>query len=84
MNSRIFNSENSNIMKVTALLSEELINEVRKFSGGKNITESLQIALNDYIQRQRLRKAMKRIKSNPLEFTKGFTAENIRRINREE
>ena len=71
-------------MKVTALLSEELIDEVKKFSGGKNITESLQIALNDYIQRQRLRKAMKRLKNNPLEFTKDFTAENVRRINREE
>ncbi len=71
-------------MKVTALLPEELIHEVKKFSGGKNITESLQIALNDYIQRQRLRKAMKRIKSNPLEFIKDFSAENIRRINREE
>ncbi|HTH57693.1 MAG TPA: hypothetical protein VL728_16720 [Cyclobacteriaceae bacterium] len=70
-------------MKVTALLSEDLINEVKKFSGGKNITESLQIALNDYIQRQRLRKAMKRLKNSPLEFTKDFTAENVRRINRE-
>ena len=71
-------------MKVTALLPEELIQEVKKFSGGKNITESLQIALKDDIQRQRLRKAMKKVKSNPLEFTHDFTAENVRRINREE
>ena len=70
-------------MKVTALLPEEMINEVRKFSGGKNITESLQIALNDYLQRQKLRKAMKKLKQNPLEFTKDFNAENIRKINRE-
>jgi len=70
-------------MKVTALLPEDMINEVRKFSGGKNITESLQIALNDYLQRQKLRKAMKKLKQNPLEFTKDFNAENIRKINRE-
>jgi hypothetical protein len=70
-------------MKVTALLPEEMINEVRKFSGGKNITESLQIALNDYLHRQKLKKAMKKLKQNPLEFTKDFSAENIRRINRE-
>jgi hypothetical protein len=71
-------------MKVTALLPEEMINEVRKFSGGKNITESLQIALKDYIQRQRLKKAMKKLKQNPLEFLKDFSAENIRKINREQ
>ncbi len=70
-------------MKVTALLPEEMINEVRKFSGGKNITESLQIALSDYVQRQKLKKAIKKLKQSPLEFSKDFTAENIRRINRE-
>jgi hypothetical protein len=70
-------------MKVTAMLPEELINDVRKFAGGKSITESLQIALNDYIQRQKLRKAMKKLKQNPLEFTKDFSAEAIRKVNRE-
>ncbi|HLZ15769.1 MAG TPA: hypothetical protein VKQ08_01965 [Cyclobacteriaceae bacterium] len=69
-------------MKVTALLPEEMISEVRKFSGGKNITESLRIALNDYLRRQKLRKAMRKLKQNPLEFTKDFSAENIRKINR--
>jgi hypothetical protein len=70
-------------MKVTALLPEEMINEVRKFSGGKNITESLHIALNDYLQRQKLRKAMRKLKQSPLEFSKDFSAEHIRSINRE-
>ncbi|MBS1682073.1 MAG: DUF2191 domain-containing protein [Bacteroidetes bacterium] len=70
-------------MKVTALLPEEMINEVRKLSGGKNITESLQIALVDYIHRQRLRKAIKKLKGNPFEFTKGFNATGIRKANRE-
>ncbi|GHM99518.1 hypothetical protein WSM22_10080 [Cytophagales bacterium WSM2-2] len=69
-------------MKVTALLPEEMINEVKRFSGGKNITESLQIALTDYIHRQRLKKTMKKLKNSPLEFVKDFTAENIRKINR--
>ncbi|HEY4656755.1 MAG TPA: type II toxin-antitoxin system VapB family antitoxin, partial [Cyclobacteriaceae bacterium] len=44
-------------MKVTALLPEDLIQEVRKASGGKNITESIRIALEDYIARQRLKKS---------------------------
>jgi hypothetical protein len=60
-----------------------MINEVKKISGGKNITESLQIALTDYLQRQRLKKAMKKLKQSPLEFTKDFSAENVRKANRE-
>ena len=32
-------------MKVTALIPEDIIAETKKFTGGKNITESLLIAL---------------------------------------
>jgi hypothetical protein len=70
-------------VKVTAVLPEEMINEIRKFSGGKSIAESLRIALTDYLQRQKFRKVMRELRQNPLEFTKDFTGKNIRRINRE-
>ena len=36
-------------MKVTALIPDELIKEVMELTGGKNITESVIIALKDYI-----------------------------------
>lgn len=70
-------------MKVTALLPDDLIEEVKKLSGGRNITESLLIALEDYISRQRLKKTMQRLKDKPLQFSKGFTAGSVRSKNRE-
>ena len=70
-------------MKVTALIPEDVIKDVKKYSGGKNTTDSLLIALTDYLNRQRIKKLVKRVKEKPLEFKCGFTAETIRKINRE-
>jgi hypothetical protein len=70
-------------MKITALVPEELIDEVKKYSGGKNITESLIIALNDYISRQKIKKSIQKVKKNPLEFNLDFSAEQVRKLNRE-
>jgi len=70
-------------MKITALIPEDIIKDVKKYSGGKNTTDSLLIALTDYLNRQRIKKLVKRVKEKPLEFKSGFTAETIRKINRE-
>ena len=70
-------------MKITALIPEEIVSQTKKYSGGKNITESLLIALNDYINRQRIKKSIEKIKRKPLEFRKGFNAIDIRKLNRE-
>lgn len=70
-------------MKITALIPEELVQDVKKYSGGKNITESLMIALNDYISRQKIKKSIQKIKKNPLEFASDFTADQVRKLNRE-
>jgi hypothetical protein len=70
-------------MKVTALLPDDIIQEVKKLSGGKNITESILIALQDYIARQRIRKSVQKVKDKPLQFRDGFTAEKVRSVNRE-
>ena len=71
------------IMKVTALIPDDIIREVKKLSGGKNITESILIAMRDYIARQKIRKAIQKVKENPLQFNDGFTAEKVRTLNRE-
>lgn len=70
-------------MKITALVPESLMDEVKKYSGGKNVTESLIIALTDYTNRQKLRKAIQKLKKNPLEFSDDFSAEKIRKVNRD-
>jgi len=70
-------------MKVTALIPDELIEEVKKLSGGANITDSLIIALNDYATRQRLIKTIQKIKKQPLAFRDDFSATKVRKLNRE-
>lgn len=70
-------------MKVTALLPDDLVQEVRKLTGGRNITESILIAMKDYIARQKIRKAIEKVREKPLQFREGFTAEKIRSLNRE-
>jgi hypothetical protein len=70
-------------MKITALVPESLIDEVRKYSGGKNVTESLIIALTDYANRQKLKRTIQKLKKNPLEFVDDFNAEKIRKVNRD-
>ena len=64
-------------MKITALVPEELIQDVKKYSGGKNITESIIIALNDYINRQRIKKSVQKIKKNQIEFVVEFSEEQV-------
>ncbi|MCF6289109.1 MAG: hypothetical protein L3J53_07750 [Proteobacteria bacterium] len=43
-------------MKVTALIPDELVEEVKLFTQGKNITESLTIALNEWVENQKTKK----------------------------
>ncbi len=44
------------MMKVTALIPDELVNEVKYLTQGKNITESLTIALNEWVENQKSKK----------------------------
>ena len=69
-------------MKVTAILSDELISEVRKFSRGKNITESLTIALKEWVATKRIKELNLLVREEPLQFKDNFYAEKVREINR--
>lgn len=69
-------------MKVTAILDDKLIKEIREATGGKNITDSLNIALQSYLSRYKIDKVIDEIEREPLEFREGFTAESIRKLNR--
>jgi len=69
-------------MKVTALIPDDLVNEVKDLTHGKNITESLIFALSEWIRMQKLKKLKDKIKSTPLSFQKGFSAESVRSLNR--
>jgi hypothetical protein len=70
-------------MKVTAILPDDLVDQIKRYSKGKNITESLIIALRDWIALQKIKELNQRIKKEPLKFKKVFSAEKVRSINRE-
>ena len=69
-------------MKVTAILPDKLISEVRQRSRGKNITESLLIALTEWVQLQRVHRLNLEVREKPLEFKSGYSAGTTRSVNR--
>ncbi len=69
-------------MKVTALIPDELIEKVKAKSGGKNITESLIIALNEYLNEKKVEDLIDKVNEQPLVWNDNFTADRIRKINR--
>jgi len=70
-------------MKVTAIISDNLISEVKKYAKGKNLTESLTIALKEWLAVKRIKELNDLVRESPLEFNESFSAEKIREINRQ-
>ncbi|MFO7934073.1 MAG: hypothetical protein R6U78_08325 [Bacteroidales bacterium] len=68
-------------MKVTAIIPDDMINDIRKYTGGKNITDSLIKALEDWLYARRLQELEEELSHQPVEFKEGFTAEQIRKLN---
>jgi hypothetical protein len=69
-------------MKVTAIIPDDVLNDVQEFSEGKNVTDSLIKALTDWLYIKRIHKLNAELKKNPLEFKEGFSAESIRQTDR--
>ncbi|ELR71566.1 hypothetical protein C900_02481 [Fulvivirga imtechensis AK7] len=69
-------------MKITALIPEDLIEEVKKATGGKNITESLIIALKAYLAHRKIDYLIDQVQKESLQFNEDYTAYGIRKINR--
>ena len=69
-------------MKVTAIINDELVKNVLELTHGKNTTEGLVIALEDYVYRKKIEEFINDIHKNPLEFAEGYSAESVRELNR--
>lgn len=69
-------------MKVTALIPDELVEEVKALSAGKNITDALTIALREWVAGKRIQALNDGIRKAPLTFRDGFSAETARNTNR--
>jgi len=67
-------------MKVTAIIPDNLVEEVRFYSKGKNITESMIIALNEWLGLKHLHDLNNQVEDTPLHFE--IDASDIRGINR--
>jgi hypothetical protein len=65
-------------VKVTAILPDEMVEDVKAFSGGKNITDSLIRALNDWLYLKRIEKLNDRLSNSPVTFEEGYSAEKVR------
>jgi hypothetical protein len=70
-------------MKVTALIPDDLINEVKDLAHGKNITESLIVALREWSSIQKLKLLREKVRKKPLSFKKSYSAQKVRKINRQ-
>ena len=71
-----------NRMKVTALVPDHLISEIKTYAKGKILTESLTIALEEWLQHKKIVMLNKQVQNTPLEFQKDFSATTARNLSR--
>ena len=69
-------------MKVTALIPDNLVKEVKQYAGGKNITESLITALEEWLALKKIQFLNEAVMKQPLQFSKDFSSVKKREINR--
>lgn len=69
-------------MKVTALMPDDLVRDIRRYSSGRNLTESLVGALREWLAARKLRELNSTLEKRPLEFGDGVSAASLRSANR--
>ena len=70
-------------MKVTALLPDDLVADVKQLTQGKNITDSLIKALSEWVSIQKIKSLNTQVARTPLVFKEGFSSSSVRKINRQ-
>jgi len=69
-------------MKVTALIPDNIVQEVNRNASGKNLTESLVIALKEWLSLKKISRLNKKVARKPIEFRESFSASQVRSLNR--
>ena len=67
-------------MKVTAIISDELIEEAMELSNSSTITETLKVALTTYIRSKKIKALGAKLLNEPLEFK--YSSQELRELNR--
>jgi hypothetical protein len=66
-------------MKVTAIIADDLVNNVKAYTRSSTVTEALTIALKDWLDVYNIKELNKKIIQNPIYIDNGH---QIREINR--
>ena len=66
-------------MKVTAILADELVNNVKTYTQSSTITEGITIALKEWVDLHNIKELNRQIKQNPIIIENG---QKTREINR--
>ena len=66
-------------MKVTAIIADDLVYNVKAYTRSSTVTEAITIALKDWVDIYNIKELNKQIKQNPIAIKNG---QNIREINR--
>ena len=66
-------------MKVTAIIADDLVNEVKAYTRSSTVTEAITIALKDWLDTYNIKELNKKIMQNPIDINNG---QQIREINR--
>jgi hypothetical protein len=66
-------------MKVTAIIADDLVNNVKAYTRSSTITEAITIALKDWVDIHNIKELNEKITQNPICIDNG---QQIREINR--
>ena len=66
-------------MKVTAIIADDLVNNVKAYTRSSTVTEAITIALKDWLDVHNIKELNKQISQNPIYINNG---QQIREINR--
>jgi hypothetical protein len=66
-------------MKVTAIIADDLVNNVKAYTRSPTVTEAITIALKDWVEIYNIKELNKKISQNPIFIENG---QQIRESNR--
>ena len=66
-------------MKVTAIIADDLVNNVKAYTRSSTVTEAITIALKDWVDIHNIKELNKKIAQSPINIDNG---RQIRKINR--
>lgn len=67
-------------MKVTAILPDQMIKDLKAFAKVSTTTEALIVAVSDWLRAKKLKQLGEKVAKRPLKFQDGFDAAKVRAL----